>query len=181
MAYIYAMRITSKSRIAVNAMVVVAAHTAHGYAISIPLVGKRLRISRSFLEIIFSHLKSAGLIQSHRGPGGGYSLVEQPALISVKNIIDAIEGPQSIEEGLGAQLWRDLDSCIQNQISRISLADILSTSNVRIELALACLKPKQVEPKIAKQPLQPSGVVKKTGLRLGPNSVFSFGAYLLKN
>ena len=89
MRYIYPMRITTKCRIATDALLDIAAHTEKGYAISLPIVSKRLAVSHSYLELIFSSLKAAGLIHSHRGPGGGYSLAKKPETISIKDIVDA--------------------------------------------------------------------------------------------
>jgi Rrf2 family iron-sulfur cluster assembly transcriptional regulator len=174
------MRITTKCRIATDALLDIAAHTEKGYAISLPIVSKRLVISHSYLELIFASLKSAGLIQSHRGPGGGYSLAKKPETISIKDIVDATGDPQSLEGGPSAQLWVNLDAHMQNQMAQITLSHLLAKTAVHIEPSLARLHlklEKTPKSKVAKASVEkrPNQAKKPTG----PNSVFSFGKYLL--
>jgi len=174
------MRITTKCKIATDALLEIAAHTEKGYAISLPIVSKRLAVSCSYLELIFSSLKAAGLIHSHRGPGGGYSLAKKPEAISVKDIVDATGDPQSLEGGPSAQLWVNLDVHMQNQMVQITLSHLLAKTTVHIEPTLIRLhltlektpKSKMAKASVEKQ----SNKIRKP---TGPNSVFSFGKYLL--
>lgn len=174
------MRIATKCKIAVDALLVIAAHTDKGYAIAAPIVSKRLAVSHSYLELIFSSLKAAGLIRSHRGPGGGYSLAKKPETISVKDIVDATGDPQSLEGGPSAQLWVNLDVHMQNQMAQIALSHLLAKTAVHIEPSLARLHlelEKTLKTKEAKASAEkPSNKIRKP---TGPNSVFSFGKYLL--
>jgi Rrf2 family iron-sulfur cluster assembly transcriptional regulator len=168
------MRITTKSKIAVAALLDIAVHTANEYAIALPVVSKRLGISRSYLEPIFSSLKAAGLIHSHRGPGGGYFLAKIPAAISVKDIVDATGHPQPLTEDLGAQLWANLDAHMQNQMAQITLNHILANIAVGNE-------PKHEKRQKTKKSQAPTVMLlKKIRKSLGPNSVFSFGKYVLQ-
>lgn len=178
--YIDSMRITTKCKIAVDALLEITAHTEKGYAISLPIVSKRLAVSHSYLELIFSSLKAAGLVRSHRGPGGGYSLAKKPETISVKDIVDATGDPQSLEGGPSAQLWVNLDVHMQNHMAQITLSHLLAKTAVHIEPSLARLhlklektsKTKASKASVEKRPNQ-------TKKPTGPNSVFSFGKYLL--
>jgi hypothetical protein len=77
--------------------------------------------------------KSAGMIQSHRGPGGGYSLVSKPEYISLKEVVSAIEGEQTPKADLSADLWSDLQVFMQEQMSHITLDKILQGSVIQIE------------------------------------------------
>jgi Rrf2 family iron-sulfur cluster assembly transcriptional regulator len=174
------MRITTKCKIATDALLEIAAHTEKGYAISLPIVSKRLAVSHSYLELIFSSLKAAGLIHSHRGPGGGYSLAKEPGAISVKDIVDATGEPPSLEGGPSAQLWVNLDAHMQNQMAQITLSHLLAKTTIQIEPSLARLHlklEKTPKSKVAKASVerQPN----KAQKLIGPNSVFSFGKYLL--
>ena len=172
------MRITSKSKISLDCMLEIGAHTARGYAISIPAVARRLGVSRSYLEIAFSNLKSAGLIISHRGPGGGYSLAAAPENISVKDVVNATQDSHDEIQGLSAQLWLELDSYMQTQMSQISLAHLIDKSAIRIESIstrpITELADKQKRPSSSISISTPKQIKKQ----FGPNSVFAFGKYL---
>lgn len=172
------MRISSKSKIAFDVMLIVAAHSAKGYAIALPLVGKRLGISHSYLELIFSDLKVAGLIRSFRGPGGGYSLSSTADQISLKDIVDAIEGDQGDVAGLSAQLWSDLNGFMRDQMTKISLATTLQNLEVPIESTLVRLLRKTADHEKPGSPKEKPVAAKKGGSKLGPNSIFTFGRYL---
>ena len=174
------MRITTKCKIAVDALLVIAAHTDKGYAIAVPIVSKRLVVSHSYLELIFSSLKAAGLIHSHRGPGGGYSLAKEPGAISVKDIVDATGESPSLEGDPSAQLWVNLDAHMQKQMAQITLSHILANTAIPIEPSLARLhlkleKTSKTKASKASVEKRPNKAKKPTG----PNSVFSFGKYLL--
>jgi Rrf2 family iron-sulfur cluster assembly transcriptional regulator len=177
------MRITAKSRIAVDAILDIAAHTEKGYAISLPVVSKRLSVSHSYLELIFSKLKAAGLIHSHRGPGGGYSLAKRIESISVKDIVDATIDPPVLVSGLSAQLWGNLEAHMQNQMSQITLHQILANTPIKIDPTLESLGAKLVKPQERKQSdKMPAKIpIRKERQALGPNSVFSFGKFILQN
>ncbi len=174
------MRITTKCKIAVDALLDIAAHTEKGYAISLPIVSKRLAVSHSYLELIFSSLKAAGLIHSHRGPGGGYSLAKELGAISVKDIVAATGESQPLEGGPSAQLWVNLDAHMQNHMAQITLSHLLAKTSVHIEPCLARLHLKLE--KIRKSKATKASVEMRTNKAqkpTGPNSVFSFGKYLL--
>lgn len=174
------MRITTKCRIAVDALLVIAAHTNKGYAIAVPIISKRLVVSHSYLELIFSSLKTAGLVHSHRGPGGGYSLAKEPGAISVKDIVDATGDSPSLEGGPSAQLWVNLDAHMQNQMAQITLSQLLAQTAIQIDPSLERLGLKLEKAQKTKAPTATTET-KPTKVRksLGPNSVFSFGKYLL--
>lgn len=183
MQYICLMRIPAKCKTAVDAMIDIAAHTQKGYAISLPVICRRLNVSHSYLEIIFSKLKTAGLIYSHRGPGGGYSLARKPDDISVRDIVNATIDAQSLVNGLSAQLWTNLEAHMQNQMAQITLHHILVEVPIKIDPTLESL-----EAKLAKvqERNQSDNVPAKTQDRekrqaLGPNSIFSFGKFILQS
>jgi len=178
--YSYSMRITTKCKIATDALLDIAAHTEKGCAISLPIVSKRLTVSHSYLELIFSSLKAAGLIHSHRGPGGGYSLAKKPETISIKDIVDATGDSPSLECGPSAQVWVNLDAHMQNHMAQITLNHLMTKTAVQIEPSLARLHlklEKTSKTKEAKTSAEKRS--NKTQKPTAPNSVFSFGKYLL--
>ena len=113
------MRLTSKGRYAVTAMLDVALHSNEG---PVPLadISERQGISLSYLEQLFSRLRKHGLVASVRGPGGGYLLGKDSGAIAVGAVITAVdesvdatkcqgkEGCQGGERCLTHVLWRDL-------------------------------------------------------------------------
>jgi len=74
------------------------AYNGGGAPVQIRVISERQAIPTRYLEQIFQRLRRAGLIQSKRGPGGGYSLARAPEAISLREIIESLEGPLS--EGL---------------------------------------------------------------------------------
>ncbi|MBU3602290.1 Rrf2 family transcriptional regulator [Polynucleobacter sp. AM-25C3] len=174
------MRITTKCKIATDALLEIAAHTEKGYAISLPIVSKRLAVSHSYLELIFSSLKAAGLIRSHRGPGGGYSLAKELGAISVKDIVDATGESPSLEGDPSAQLWVNLDAHMQKQMAQITLSHLLARTAIPIEPSLTRLH-LRLEKASKSKATKASAEKRSNKIRkpTGPNSVFSFGKYLL--
>lgn len=84
------MRLTSKGRYAVTAMLDVALHTASG-PVSLADISERQGISLSYLEQLFARLRKQGLVNSVRGPGGGYQLSREAIAISVSDVIAAVD------------------------------------------------------------------------------------------
>ena len=82
------MRLTTKGRFAVTAMIDLAMNAQTG-AVKLSAISERQSISLSYLEQLFSKLRRAGLVESLRGPGGGYILAAPPAQINIAQIISA--------------------------------------------------------------------------------------------
>lgn len=135
------MRLTSKGRYAVTAMLDVALHSHKG---PVPLadISERQGISLSYLEQLFSRLRRQGLVASVRGPGGGYLLGLEPEAISIGTVILAVnesvdatrcqgkEGCQGGERCLTHVLWRDLSDRISNFLNNISLAELVGNQEI---------------------------------------------------
>lgn len=124
------MRVGSKGRYAVVALVDVAIHATSG---PVPLadVAARQKISLSYLEQLFAMLRRANLVVSARGPGGGYRL-ERPARdISVGEIFRAVDETSDGAEagtrldGATAGLWSALDAHISSFLEGVSVADVV--------------------------------------------------------
>jgi Rrf2 family iron-sulfur cluster assembly transcriptional regulator len=136
------MRLTTKGRYAVTAMLDLALHSAEG-PVSLVDIATRQAISQSYLEQLFARLKRAGLVLSLRGPGGGYALARAPTEVSVSDIvcsvgegIDATRcgGSGDCQEGLVClthELWTDLSERIDQYLSAITLADLIARADVR--------------------------------------------------
>ncbi len=135
------MRLTSKGRYAVTAMLDVALHSQEG---PVPLadISERQGISLSYLEQLFSRLRKHELVASVRGPGGGYLLGREATSISVGSVITAVdesvdatrcqgkEGCQGGERCLTHTLWRDLSERISGFLNDISIGELVNNQDV---------------------------------------------------
>ena len=86
------MRLTTKGRFAVTAMLDLALHGGQG-PVTLAGISRRQGISLSYLEQLFGKLRRHMLVDSVRGPGGGYTLARTPARISLREVVEAVEGP----------------------------------------------------------------------------------------
>jgi|TARA_B110000263_G_C14916340_1_gene332740 Rrf2 family iron-sulfur cluster assembly transcriptional regulator len=138
------MRLTTKGRYAVTAMLDIAIHGEHK-PVSVHDIAVRQAISGAYLEQIIGRLKRAELLVSHRGPGGGYDLGFQPEQISVSAIVSAVGegvdatrcgGKADCHEGhmcLTHNLWVDLSAQIDDFLQSISLATLVQKQLSRNE------------------------------------------------
>jgi Rrf2 family iron-sulfur cluster assembly transcriptional regulator len=136
------MKLTTKGRYAVTAMLDLALHYDQG-AVTLADIAKRQGISLSYLEQLFAKLRRNGLVDSVRGPGGGYNLASDPAEISVADIVIAINENIDARRCAGKancdgddrclthELWESLSDRISDFLSGISLADLVSNSDVQ--------------------------------------------------
>ena len=131
------MRLTTKGRYAVTAMLDLALNEARG-PIRLAAISQRQGISLSF-----AHLRRRDLVRSVRGPGGGYRLKRAVAEISVAEVISAVNedtdatrcgGRGDCHEGdicLTHHLWMDLSDQIRAFLSEITLADLVARREIR--------------------------------------------------
>lgn len=136
------MRLTTKGRYAVTAMLDLALHTCSG-PINLAGISQRQKISLSYLEQLFARLRQNELVISIRGPGGGYQLGREAARINVAEIIDAVNesvdatscgGKGDCQEGevcLTHHLWDELSGQIHHFLSGISLQDLVDRREIR--------------------------------------------------
>jgi Rrf2 family iron-sulfur cluster assembly transcriptional regulator len=139
------MRLTTKGRFAVTAMLDLAMHEAKDAAdikpVTLAGISERQSISLSYLEQLFSRLRRQGLVKSIRGPGGGYKLAKTHAEISVADIISAVDeqidatqcgGQENCrDEGrcMTHDLWASLNDKILDYLAGVSLADMVASQN----------------------------------------------------
>jgi Rrf2 family iron-sulfur cluster assembly transcriptional regulator len=131
------MRLTTKGRFAVTAMIDVAMHGANG-PVTLAAVSERQRISLSYLEQLFGKLRRSGIVASVRGPGGGYHLARAAAQLSVAQIIVAVDEPIDATQCGGLEnchddrrcmthdLWAGLNSHIFSFLSGVTLAQLVA-------------------------------------------------------
>ena len=136
------MRLTTKGRYAVTAMLDLALHKNQG-PVSLADISRRQAISLSYLEQLFAKLRRGSLVSSVRGPGGGYELHRGADAIFIAQIVDAVNESvdttkckgkgdcQGGETCLTHYLWEDLSEQIHAFLEGISLADLVAKNEVK--------------------------------------------------
>jgi Rrf2 family iron-sulfur cluster assembly transcriptional regulator len=136
------MRLTTKGRYAVTAMLDLAIHADQG-PVSLADISERQGISISYLEQLFAKLRRRQLVTSVRGPGGGYQINPGKGSIAVAAVIDAVDesidatrcgGKGDCQGGeicLTHYLWSDLSDQIHQFLSNITLDDLVARRDIR--------------------------------------------------
>lgn len=130
------MRLTTKGRYAVTAMLDLAIHQGKG-PIALADIAHRQGISLSYLEQLFAKLRRSALVSSVRGPGGGYNLARPASDIHVAEVITAVDENVDTTRCGGAanchndgpclthDLWMDLSQRIHDYLNHISLQQLV--------------------------------------------------------
>jgi Rrf2 family transcriptional regulator, iron-sulfur cluster assembly transcription factor len=170
------MRMSTKGRFAVNAIIDLALRESAG-PVALASIGERQRISLSYLEQLFGKLKRAGVVDSTRGPGGGYTLGRAASAISVADIVLAVDegaDAQGDDERDAAkaeagahtrELWKQLDAVMLKHMAGITLEQLVSEQRA---------KGVEVEMRTPRRAISAQPVVKPVRSS-APNSVFAFG------
>ena len=136
------MKLTTKGRYAVTAMLDLALH-AGDRPISLAEISARQEISLSYLEQLFSRLRRSGLVTSTRGPGGGYRVSRPLSAVPVSEIIVAVNESVDATQCAGKEnchshgrclthdLWEGLSEQIEEFLSSVSLQDLIDRQRVK--------------------------------------------------
>ena len=133
------MNITTKGRYALRVMLDLAQHADAGF-VSLKVTAERQNVSLKYLEMIISHLKKAGLVESTRGKEGGYRLTRDPDHYTVLEILSCIEDNLAPVSCLQAgeihcdpaeacrtiPMWKELDEITNRYLSSVTLEDLLT-------------------------------------------------------
>lgn len=153
------MRLTTKGRYAVTAILDLALHCGQG-PVSLADISSRQGISLSYLEQLFAKLRRVNLVRSVRGPGGGYYLGATLEDISVAQVVDAVsesldatrcEGKGNCQDGqvcLTHHLWQDLSEQIHQFLSDITLADLVERRDIQVVSCRQDMKQMEVLPRV---------------------------------
>jgi len=178
------MRLTTKGRFAVTAMIDLALRQTNG-PVTLAAISQRQQISLSYLEQLFGKLRRHELVESTRGPGGGYSLGRKAADITVADIIVSVDEPIDAthcggkENCLGESgrcmthdLWTSLNQRMVDFLDSVSLQKLVDD-----QLA----KGIQIENKPSMRKAISAMPVSKPIHVSAPNSVFALGNAFVKN
>lgn len=160
------MRLTTKGRFAVTAMIDVALH-GDDNPVTLAAVSERQRISLSYLEQLFGKLRRSGIVDSVRGPGGGYNLARAASELSVADIILAVDEPIDATQCAGREnclddrrcmtheLWAGLNGHIFSFLRSVTLAELVRQQRAKPG-AVAVLKDQRISlssgPKASAEP-----------------------------
>jgi len=154
------MRLTTKGRFAVTAMIDLALHHGSG-PVTLAEISGRQKISLSYLEQLFGKLRRHHLVESVRGPGGGYHLARDMREVSVADIILAVDEPIDATQCGGKENCQDDQKCLTH--------DLWAALNERIFDYLGAVSLRQlVDSQKAKEMAQESGVAQVHDMRVMP-------------
>ena len=172
------MRLTTKGRFAVTAMIDLGLRSTAG-PVALTAISQRQHISLSYLEQLFGKLRRHELVESTRGPGGGYSLGRSAGEITVADIIVAVDEPIDATNCAGKE------NCMGEDAGRCMTHDLWASLNTRMVEYLDSISLKKlVDEQIAKGVLSDTVPMKRAISNIpvvkpikitAPNSVFALG------
>lgn len=130
------MKISTKGRYGLRALVDLASNVRE-HPVPLTAIAARQRMSVNYLEQVFGQLRRSGILQSTKGAGGGYSLSRDPSCISVREILEVLEGPfcitnadqgsrdDKISGAVRTLLWEEIDRQIACLLEEKTLADLI--------------------------------------------------------
>ena len=136
------MRLTTKGRFAVTAMLDLALH-ASGGPVTLSGISERQKISLSYLEQLFGKLRRREIVESVRGPGGGYNLARDASRVSVADIVRAVEEPIDSTQCGGREnchdnqrcmthdLWEELNTTVYGFLEGVSLSQLVERQRTK--------------------------------------------------
>lgn len=178
------MRITTRGKVAVSAMTDLALHQRMK-PVSLTSISQRQGTSLSYLEQLFSALRRAGLVESTRGPGGGYTLARRPEQIAVAEIILAVENmevddyqpltpPQVAQlKAMTGELWVSFNARVMEYLQSVSLKELVAQAQA--QGVVVAPERQSVSPRKAVGINKPAPRPLMARLQI-PNSVFALGA-----
>ncbi len=149
------MRLTTKGRFAVTAVLDLATHGANG-PVTLTEISERQGISLSYLEQLFGRMRRGGLVKSTRGPGGGYRLARPVDVVTVADVIVAVDelidatqcsGQENCREGdtkcLTHDLWTGLNEHIFGYLRGITLGQLIDRGH-SVPVQIVSIRPRPV-------------------------------------
>ena len=130
------MKVSTKGRYGLRSLVDVAANS-QGNPVSLVQTANRQNISLNYLEQVFGVLRKAGIVVSVKGAGGGYMLARSADSITVKEILEALEGEFSIidrgtvkeqdavQKAIRELVWDEIDEKVNTLLARRTLAQLV--------------------------------------------------------
>jgi Rrf2 family iron-sulfur cluster assembly transcriptional regulator len=191
------MEVTKAVKVALNTLVDIASHSRNGQLVPVPEIAKRLQMSISRIELLLRPLRESGLVIGIKGRTGGYQLLKDPRMITIKDIVLAMNliKKRKVEvSNIAKDLYQSLETYMMHCISNVTLASAIKDyipSFSEVQTAPERRPYVHDESKVkAQQEKRPKGEIQKVvkssfkkveEIPRGPNSIFSFADYLNKN
>jgi Rrf2 family iron-sulfur cluster assembly transcriptional regulator len=191
------MEVTKAVKVALNTLVDIARHSSNGQLVPVPEIAQRLHISISRIELLLRPLRESGLVIGIKGRTGGYQLLKDPRMITIKDIVLAMNliKKRKVEvSDIAKDLYQSLETYMMNYFSNVTSAAAIKDYIPRFSEVQTAPERKSyilAEPKVkAQQEKRPKGEIQKVvrssfqkaeEIPRGPNSIFSFADYLNKN
>jgi Rrf2 family iron-sulfur cluster assembly transcriptional regulator len=191
------MEVTKAVKVGLDTLVDIASHSTNGQFVPVPEIAQRLDMSISRIELLLRPLRESGLVIGIKGRNGGYQLSKDPRIITIKDIVLAMNRikKRKVEvSDIAKDLYQSLEAYMMNCISNVTLASAIKDYIPRFsEVQIAPeRKPyfvtepqaktaQEKKPKVESQKVANTPFKKVEEVPRGPNSIFSFAEYLNKN
>jgi Rrf2 family iron-sulfur cluster assembly transcriptional regulator len=188
------MEITKAVKVALNTLVDIASHSMNGQLVPVPEIAKRQHLSISRIELLLRPLRESGLVIAVKGRTGGYQLSKDPRVITIKDIVLAMNRikKRKVEvSDIAKELYQSLETYMMGCISNVTLASAIKDyiprfSDVQTAPERKPYLPEKMSEAIKKEKKPKGGIQrvvkaqfkKVEDVPLGPNSIFNFADYL---
>ena len=186
------MNINTAVKAALNALVDIASHSSSIQPVTGLELAQRQKLSISRIELLLSALRAAGIVKGTKGRNGGYTLLQDPRIVTIKDVVLAMNyiKKRKVEAcDIASELYQSLEAYMLSCMANVNLSDAIKEYVPRFsEVKFAPERQTYSYPKLKVD--KPSRgevqrVIKTTfkkveDVPLGPNSIFSFGDYLHK-
>ena len=184
------MDITKAAKAALNALVDIANHSMNGQPVPVPELAKRQHLSISRIELLLRPLRESGMIRGTKGRNGGYLLSQDPRLITIKDVVLAMNliKKRKVElSDIAKDLYQSLEAYMLGCMANVTLASTIkdyvpSFSDIKMAPERTAYIP--LDHKVEKKQKGEIRKVVRTEFKKvdevprGPNSVFDFASYL---
>ena len=122
------MEVTKAVKVALNTLVDIASHSSNGRLVPVPEIAQRLQMSISRIELLLRPLRESGLVVGIKGRTGGYQLLKDPRIITIKDIVLAMNRikKRKVEvSDIAKDLYQSLETYMMNCISNVTLASAI--------------------------------------------------------
>jgi Rrf2 family iron-sulfur cluster assembly transcriptional regulator len=191
------LEITKAVKVALNTLVDIATHSMNGRLVPVPEIAKRQHLSISRIELLLRPLRESGLVIGIRGRAGGYQLTKDPRIITIKDVVLAMNQikKRKVElSDIAKELYQSLETYMISRVSNSTLTSAIKDYIPRFSeiqtapernsyfSAASEMKAKQIKrPKGEIQKILKTSFQKIEEIPRGPNSIFNFADYLNKN
>ncbi len=186
------MNLNTAVKAALNTLVDIASHASSIHPVTGLELAQRQKLSISRIELLLSALRAAGIVKGTKGRNGGYTLLQDPRMVTIKDVVLAMNyiKKRKVEAcDIASELYQSLEAYMMSCMEKVSLSDAIKEYVPRFSEAKSAPE-RQAYPYPELKVVKPSRgeaqrVIKTTfkkveDVPLGPNSIFSFGDYLHK-